>query len=314
MLQQTQVVTVERHYGRFLARFPSVAALAEARESTVCEAWAGLGYYRRARSLHAAAREVVGEHEGVLPQSVSELRSLPGIGRYTAGAIASIAFGHEEPVVDGNVARVLGRVLALDAPASTPASQRTLWSLAAALARGPRPGDVNQAMMELGATLCSPTSPACPRCPLGRWCKAKGTGDPERFPLAEKPASRQLLEVAFAYLSSRGGVWLEQRGLSGLWAGLWELPSAQGANASATLATRLRVDLGHPVAEVTHELTHRHVRARIYASPQPSGWRTTSRRRAFPEPLDAPLSALARKAIRAITDGKISQPRSRDRR
>lgn len=300
MLQQTQVATAERYYQRFLDRFPTVATLAQANEGTVCEAWAGLGYYRRARSLHAAAQRVVSEHHGTLPKSVSELRKLPGIGRYTAGAIASIAFGQEEPVVDGNVARVLGRVMALDAPASAPSSQRALWSLATDLARGPRPGDLNQALMELGATLCTPLAPACARCPLTRSCEARATGAPELFPRGEGPTTKQDLDVAFAFARSRKGVWLEQRPLTGLWAGLWELPSAEGPNASSALAARLRRDLGPVVAEVTHELTHRHVLARIYVVRSPLTWRASRTRRTFDAPLDAPISGLARKAIRAI--------------
>ena len=179
MLQQTRVETVEPRYRRFLERFPTVDALAAASAEEVCEEWAGLGYYSRARNLHSAARQVVEEHGGRLPAGATELRRLPGIGRYTAGAISSIAYGLPEPVVDGNVARVLSRLDAVSAPASSAAGSAHLWALAGTLARGPRAGDVNQALMELGATVCTPRAPRCESCPLRSGCVARAQGSAE---------------------------------------------------------------------------------------------------------------------------------------
>ena len=166
MLQQTRVETVIPYYERFLARFPSVQALAEAAPDEVSKLWSGLGYYSRARNLHAAARKVVDGYGGELPSDVAALQELPGIGRYTAGAVASIAFDRAAPIVDGNVARVLARLLDLRDDVSAPATQQRLWAEAEALARGPKPGDLNQSLMELGALICTPRAPKCLLCPL----------------------------------------------------------------------------------------------------------------------------------------------------
>jgi len=161
MLQQTRVETVIPYYERFLERFPDVAALADAESDDVLGAWAGLGYYSRARNLQAAARQIAERHGGRVPDDVEALRALPGIGRYTAGALASIAFDRPEPIVDGNVARVLARVKGIREDVKQPAVVKRLWEEAARLARGPAPGDLNQALMELGATVCVPGEPRC---------------------------------------------------------------------------------------------------------------------------------------------------------
>ncbi|HVR21671.1 MAG TPA: A/G-specific adenine glycosylase [Polyangiaceae bacterium] len=182
MLQQTQVKTVLGHYARFLERFPTLSALAKARDADVLHAWQGLGYYSRARRLHAAARAVRQRHGGRIPHDRATLLELPGVGAYSAGAVASIAFGERVPVVDGNVVRVLTRLFALRGdPGRAPLKAR-LWELAAELVPVRRPGDFNQALMELGATVCSPRDPACERCPLARECKAHALGGPARFP------------------------------------------------------------------------------------------------------------------------------------
>jgi A/G-specific adenine glycosylase len=299
MCQQTQVETVIPRYAAFLDRFPDLQALARATESEVCEAWAGLGYYRRARNLHAAARLLVEEHDGRFPSAAAELQRLPGIGRYTAGAIASIAFGEPAPVVDGNVTRVLCRLFALGGDPSGGSTKRSLWSLAAALANGRSPGDVNQALMELGATVCTPRSPACSRCPVRAGCRARQAGDVERYPRARRAMERKQLDIAFAWVRGRAGVWLERRPIDGLWAGLWELPSAAGQRARAVLSERLGVELAGPIARVEHELTHRAVRARIFEPVRAPRLRSGQNRRRWREPLLAPLSGLARKAILA---------------
>ncbi len=297
MLQQTQVETVVPRYRRFLQEFPTVTALANATCERVCEAWAGLGYYRRARNLHRAACLVAEAHDGALPRSAKELERLPGIGRYTAGAIASIAFDEAAAVVDGNVTRVLARLFVLPGRVGERSLSNSVWRLAGELVVGPRPGDLNQALMELGATVCKPTAPACDRCPVERFCKAKASGEPTRYPEpAVAPPTRDL-PMALALVRDAKGVWLRQRSLQGLWAGLWELPSAEGPRARVRLAKELGVPLRVEVARVTHLLTHRRVLARVYlaapAAPAALGLK------AYAQPLDAPLSALARKALRA---------------
>ena len=180
MLQQTQVVTVIPYFRRFTERFPTVQALAAAPLDDVLKLWEGLGYYARARNLHRAARKVVAEFEGRLPDTVEELSQLPGIGRYTLGAIASIAFGRDAPVVDGNVKRVLCRVYAIRGDARRPAVQKKLWALAEANLPKGKAGRWNEAMMELGATVCTPRSPRCDECPLAGVCRARALGIQEQ--------------------------------------------------------------------------------------------------------------------------------------
>jgi A/G-specific adenine glycosylase len=184
MLQQTRVETVVPYYQRFLTRFPSLISLARAREPAVLASWSGLGYYRRARNLHAAARMVVREHAGRLPSDSDSLALLPGIGPYTAAAIASIAFGRQAAAVDGNVVRVLARIFGLTGGSDSPTLRREVLRRAEALSEGPRAGDWTQALMELGATVCLPRDPVCGRCPAARFCAARRSGEPDRFPEA----------------------------------------------------------------------------------------------------------------------------------
>ncbi|HEY5946784.1 MAG TPA: A/G-specific adenine glycosylase, partial [Kofleriaceae bacterium] len=187
MLQQTRVQTVIPYWERWMARFPTVTALAAAPLDDVLAAWAGLGYYSRARNLHAGAQAVTSAFAGALPRRASELRAVPGIGPYTAGAIASIAYGERAPLVDGNVARVLARVFAMRDDIKSSAGQKALWQrageLMAALPDDHAPGDLNQGLMELGATLCSPTSPRCLLCPLAASCEAARTGRQDELPV-----------------------------------------------------------------------------------------------------------------------------------
>jgi A/G-specific adenine glycosylase len=295
MLQQTQVQTVIPRFGQFLRRFPTVAVLAAADETTVCEAWAGLGYYRRARHLHKAARQIVDQHGGKLPDSEAALRTLAGIGAYTAAAIAAIAFAEPVAAVDGNLVRVLARVLTLPGRASDPALVKRVREHAQELVQGKHPGDVNQALMDIGATVCRPTSPLCDDCPIRRHCAAHAAGNATAYPGPKVKAARQSIEIAFAWIEREGGVVLEQRPLDGLWPGLWELPSAAGPNAKTALAKRLGQRLGRVIATVTHDLTHRRVQASVYRvdGAKPSG-------RLWTDSLTAPLSALARKAILAV--------------
>jgi A/G-specific adenine glycosylase len=215
MLQQTRVAAVIEHYHEFLRRFPTVQKLAAAREASVLAAWSGLGYYRRARMLHAAAKIIVRGHDGKFPSGAAEWLDLPGIGRYTAAAIASIAFGEPVAVVDGNVERVLQRILGKRLPGEK------IWEAADALLDRNRPGDFNQAMMEVGATVCTPRAPACLTCPIVNLCATRG----EPMPL-NKPAPKKNCEVHYALICRNGDVFLTQRDKSlSLMASMWELPS-----------------------------------------------------------------------------------------
>ena len=298
MLQQTQVQTVVPRFAEFLRQFPTVAALAAADERTVCEAWAGLGYYRRARNLHKAARVVVSELGGEIPTSEAELRKLPGIGAYTAAAIASIAFAAKAAAVDGNLVRVLSRVFALPGRADEPALVSAVREQAQFLVDCQHPGDINQALMDIGATLCRPDDPACPACPVRQACQAFREGNPTTYPGKKTKAARKSLRIAFAWIENKGALLLEQRSLDGLWPGLWELPSASGALAKHELGQRLGHKLDRPLARITHELTHRRVSASVYQASALA----QSGQKWWKDPLAAPLSSLARKAIVAVME------------
>jgi A/G-specific adenine glycosylase len=216
MLQQTRVAVVEDRYTKFLRQFPTVKRLARAREQTVLAAWSGLGYYRRARSLHAAARQI--NRAGNFPQTSADLRGLPGVGRYTANAVASIAFSEAVPVVDGNVKRVLQRVLA------RMLSVDQCWQAAGELLQNRRPGDFNQALMELGALVCLPGKPLCRHCPVVALCASRGAG------VARKPSPRRKAVLNYALACRNGDVLLQQRPRSSsLMPGMWELPECRKA-------------------------------------------------------------------------------------
>jgi A/G-specific adenine glycosylase len=246
MLQQTGVVAVIPYYERFLGRFSDVAALAAAPVEEVVELWAGLGYYSRARNLHAAARQVVEVHGGRFPQSLQELTALPGIGRSTAGAILSIAFDIPAPLLDGNVRRVLCRLFAWQDDPRSSAAEKQLWRWAEALTPAERPHDYAQAIMDLGATLCTPRSPACERCPLESLCRARALGLEEEVPRRRVKAAVPT-RIQVALLLERDGRFLVcRRPLSGMLGGLWEFPGAplDAGEAPAQLAARLQRELG----------------------------------------------------------------------
>ncbi|MGB9072630.1 MAG: A/G-specific adenine glycosylase [Terriglobales bacterium] len=212
MLQQTRVAAVLEHYRLFLERFPNVRALAAASEDAVVAAWSGLGYYRRARMLHRCAKQVVDQHGGRFPHNPQALLALPGIGRYTAAAIASIAFDEPVAVVDGNVARVLQRIAGRNLT--------DIWQRAQSLLSKSRPGDFNQAMMELGATVCTPRQPKCPACPTRKWCATQGELQPDNL-----PSSQEKKEIWCAIEQRDGHIRLVQRSRKeSLMAGMWELP------------------------------------------------------------------------------------------
>lgn len=310
MLQQTRVDTVIPYFGRFLDRWPTVEALAAADEQEVLHAWAGLGYYRRARSLLACARAAVAR--GGIPDTAAALEELPGIGPYTAGAIASIAWGRRAPLVDGNVERVISRWYGLDADPRSPAGRRAIWAAVAALHEALRddehPGALNQGLMELGAVICAPRSPRCDRCPMAAGCAAFASGDPESLPrLAAKPAP---IAVSAAYgLARPGGAWVLGRRPEGLLGGLWEpvgveLAAGDGAEERLREAFAERAGVaatvGPEVGVVRHTFTHRRLVARVFAvtvQGEPRAARWYDEVRVVRDPAEVPLSTLARKLL-----------------
>ncbi len=308
MLQQTRVEAVLPYYERFLARFPNVGALAEADEEAVLALWSGLGYYRRARLLRSGALAVMERHGGKIPEDPGALRALPGIGRYTAGAIASIAFDLPEPVVDGNVERVLGRLHALRSPAGA-ARTAEVWRLAASLVPPRAPGDWNQALMELGATVCTPRAPRCAICPARRGCAALATGRPEAYPPV-RPRSRPVtVRVAVALCVVDGRLLLERRSEATPLRGEWDLPARTieaGDDAAAALANALRsahsVRARRPVplGAATHSILNRRLRIEVwrFEATAPRAARSSSRFVAASR-LDAEaVSGATRKVVR----------------
>jgi A/G-specific adenine glycosylase len=251
MLQQTRVETVAPYFTRWMLRFPTLAALAAASQQEVLQLWEGLGYYSRGRNLHQAARLVMEQTNGCLPSTGAELRRLPGIGSYTAAAIASIAFGRDEAALDGNIRRVLARLFNLTALLRTPDFERKAISLAESLLPSGRAGDHNQAIMDLGATVCIPRAPACPRCPLTGFCQAFALGIQEERPLTIRKPAVPHHTVTAAVLRRDGAVLIARRPESGLLGGLWEFPGGKvepGEELPACLQREIREELGMEIA------------------------------------------------------------------
>ncbi len=276
MLQQTQVEQVIPYYERFLKKFPTVSALGRAPLEKVFDAWSGLGYYSRARNLHAAAQRIVEEHGGSLPKEVDQLMKLPGIGRYTAGAIASIAYDRPAPILDGNVIRVITRHFGIQQNPRQPEVQNRLWKLSAQLVPQESPGDFNQALMELGALLCTPRQPRCADCPIREGCVARKRGWQERLPLRSPPIQRKKLHYLCGILERNGAVLLARRPFRGLLPGLWEFPGGQkrpGEKEPDGLARCLKERLGMEatphkmVARLKQTLTHRQLEIRAFRCP-----------------------------------------------
>ncbi|MEM8875127.1 MAG: A/G-specific adenine glycosylase [Planctomycetota bacterium] len=262
MLQQTQVATVIDYFNRFIAELPTVEALAAAEEQVVLRLWQGLGYYRRARNLHAAARTVVDEFEGRVPDTVEALLKLPGVGRYTAGAIASIAHGIPAPIVDGNVQRVLCRLDAITDDPRTTVIQKQLWARAEALVPDERAGAFNSALMELGATVCTPAAPRCLICPVRAYCSAEQRQLTDVIPPTKKSEATPLVERDM-YIVTRdtGEVRLEQRPSDGRWANLWQFTTVPRGAAPPLALKNIRA-----ISEVKHALTHRRYHFRVLSA------------------------------------------------
>lgn len=308
MLQQTRVDTVIPYYERFLSSFPTVEALAKADEDSVLSHWSGLGYYRRARLLHRGVREVVAEYGGAVPEDAEARRGLPGIGRYTAGAIGSIAFDKEEAVVDGNVSRVLSRLFRIDTPVGAAVTTKRLWDEAARLVRGDRPGDLNQALMELGAMVCTPTNPRCQSCPVSADCKAHAHDEIDLLPI--KPARKAPKRVELAAVVATQGrgankrVWLI-KGDQPLFGGLWGVPMAEGdaraALRGAGLEARLRAK---PIGQVDHLLTHRRLQIDVFLASAARGTKSNGAQLFTPESLQqVGVSTLTRKILQRANVG-----------
>lgn len=256
MLQQTQVATVMAYYERFLQRFPDVAALAAAPLDDVLALWSGLGYYSRARNLHRCAQVVVGEHGGAFPRSSEALAELPGIGRSTAAAIAAFCFGERSAILDGNVKRVLTRVLGFDADLAVATHERTLWRHAQDLLPDRQVEAYTQGLMDLGATVCTQRRPACEACPWRGPCVALAAGRPEAFPVKTRKLKRGQWAHSLLLATQSDSVLLVQRPARGVWAGLWSLPAFDGDAPLRALAEPGPGELQAWPA-FTHVLTHR---------------------------------------------------------
>ena len=310
MLQQTQTATVIPYYEKFLNCFPTVETLAEADREEVLSLWAGLGYYRRAHLLHEAARRVAFDLGGHFPDTVEELLTLPGVGRYTAGAIASIAFGRRAPILDGNVSRVLARLFNIRERPDTPAVKARLWELAEAVLPKRNCGAFNQALMDLGATVCTPKNPNCPGCPLLGNCQAYRNDTVDAIPPPRKRSRVQSVSMTAFVVLAGDCVLLRQRSDDGLWAGMWELPSAvANGDEMASVAeevlpvsmARRRVDM-ESIGSVEHQLTHRSIRFNAYRVflkrvRLPKGYRWTKLSN------DLPLPSAFKKVLLLATDG-----------
>jgi A/G-specific adenine glycosylase len=260
MLQQTQVTTVEKYYDRFMQSFPNVAALASATQDDVLHHWSGLGYYSRARNLHQAAQQIVTEHAGELPQSLDELMALRGIGRSTAGAILALSMGQRQPILDGNVKRVLARVFAVAGWSGSTTNMKLLWDLSEQCTPVKRTGHYTQAIMDLGATLCTRARPRCDDCPLPSDCQAYAKGLVAEIPASKpKRAKPKRSTVMLMAVNSDGEILLEKRPSSGIWGGLWSFPELASDKEVADWCQQRFAHLPerqHTWPDVAHSFSH----------------------------------------------------------
>lgn len=307
MLQQTRVETVLGYYDRFLQRFPTVADLAAAPEDDVLKMWEGLGYYSRARNLHKGAKQVVAEYGGVIPSSVEELRKISGIGPYTAGAIASIAFDQPVPAVDGNVIRVVSRLCGIRENVGVPSVRRALEGEAAALVPADRPGDFNQAVMDLGATICTPGTPSCEKCPLQAECDAYAAGDAEDLPVLPRKNPPKVLDYAVCLIFSGDRVLMRQR-TEAMLRGLWVFPMIEGKTTLRQLPsavrklTKLAVSGVVSAGEAKHVFTHQIWQMQLYTMSVPEDAQAPAGYRFVPveEMGDLAIPTAVKAAVRAV--------------
>ena len=274
MLQQTQVKTVIPYYERWVKAFPTLAVLARSPLSRVLKLWEGLGYYSRARNLHRASKIILKKWGGKLPASRAELQTLPGIGRYTAGAIASIAFNQPEPILDGNVKRVLARIFALKESVDQTKGGKKLWETAEALVEAShRPGDFNQSLMELGALVCLPENPRCETCPVESRCEAHRLNRETDFPVKARAVKIEDLKTVAAVIWKKGRVLVERQPLNAQWGGLWMFPQwiyTNGKEEKLFLKEKMRSHFGlrienfKPKTEIEHSFTKYRVQLKVY--------------------------------------------------
>jgi A/G-specific adenine glycosylase len=292
MLQQTRVDVVRAYYERWLRAFPTVESLAKAPYSRVLKLWEGLGYYTRVKNLHRAAKILVRQHEGKVPQTAEQLQRLPGIGRYTAGAIASIAFGQRVPLVDGNVARVFARIFNIRADVTKLVTQKWLWAVAEEILPGNDPGAFNQALMELGALVCTPVNPRCAICPMARVCIARAKGRQNELPNRGGKRVHELVVHDAALVRRNGRILLRRRPSKGLLAGMWELPPLKSNQA------RVR----QPLLALRHTITNRRITLRIFACGARPGMKSNGKLRwVSPRDLERlTLPAAHRRALERI--------------
>ena len=280
MLQQTQVATVIDYFNRFMKRFPTVEKLARARQDSVLKLWEGLGYYSRGRNLHKAAKLIVSDYGGQLPGTVDELQKIPGIGRYTAGAIASIAFNRPAPILDGNVIRVLCRLFCIDGnPKDTPVKNQ-LWDLAETLVHTQHPGDFNEGLMELGAMVCTPQNPQCPTCPLRNYCQASKTSRQHELPVKQKQAPLPHYTIVVGIVFKNGKILIDKRRQNALLGGLWEFPGGKKKKSESFKAavarevkeeTGIEITVGKRLCIVKHTYSHFKITLHAYLCEYESG-------------------------------------------
>jgi A/G-specific adenine glycosylase len=317
MLQQTQVGTVRDYFSRFTARFPDVAALAKADLPEVLRLWEGLGYYRRARSLHQAARKIVDEQGGQLPDTAAGWQALPGVGRYTAHAILSIASNQSLPILEGNTIRLYSRLLGSLRDVALPATQKLLWEFAGAIVPQKHAGTFNQALMDLGSLVCRVKEPDCGRCPVAEFCHARRLGRQARIPVKSRSALPEAVREAALLVQRRGRFLMVQRGPGEWWEGLWDFPrvrlsGAQSRNSEQHPAvlekwlfenTGLKGTVTDAVFEIRHVVTRYNIRLASFEVRDPVGklargsghcWRTAG------QIADLPLSVTGRKLFRRL--------------
>ena len=316
MLQQTQVATVIDYYNRFMKRFPTVKKLAAAEQSEVLKLWEGLGYYRRARQLHAAAQVVVEEHGGRFPTDFESVLALPGIGRYTAGAILSISLDQKLPILEGNTIRVFARLLTMKEDPRSSANQKVLWDFSESILPRQRCGDFNQALMELGSEICTPTKPACDQCPISNYCPTFVQGLQEQIPASGKKTKYEDLHEAVIVVRKGQGVrtkfLVRQCGPDERWSGLWDFPRYKVVDddVEGDLSKQLKAQTGLTanVVATTKRIKHAVTKYRItldcYIADSPTGRlkknQTATQWLTADELADLPMSTSGRKIVNAL--------------